>query len=152
MAHWLSFVWKALISFSILIIIITLFFEFFLHVSSENIELIRNAEIFALSFLFVELLYNFISADNKREFVKKEWLLILSFLPFGAIFRFLRVVKTTKVFVFLSGIWLKLVRFLKLESLSVKTAQSVVHSTKAVKAVRPIAQIIKQKDNKKSKK
>ena len=140
--------WDLLLTLSLIFIILALILEFFFRPDKKTLELVHTIDIFALSFLFVELAYDFYKAEDKKKFVTKEWLLILSFLPFGTIFRLGRIFKGTRAIKTLSNIWARLAGLLKLESVGVKTAQSTVHVTRASRILRPIAEILRKKDEK----
>ncbi|MCK4883384.1 MAG: hypothetical protein KAS30_00805, partial [Candidatus Diapherotrites archaeon] len=114
----------------------------------KTLKLIHNIDVFALSFLFVELAYDFYKAEDKKKFVTKEWLLILSFLPFGTIFRIGRIFKASRAAKVLSSVWARVLGLLKLESIGLKTAQSTVHISKASRIMRPIAEVLRKKDEK----
>lgn len=140
--------WDLLLTLSLIFIILALILEFFFHPDKKTLELIHTIDIFALSFLFVELVYDFHKAEDKKKFVTKEWLLILSFLPFGTVFRLGRIFKASRVVKFLSGSWARILRLVRLESVGVKTAQSTVHVARASRIMRPIAEILRKKDEK----
>ena len=63
-------------------------------------------------------------------------------------FRLGRVFKASRVVKFLSGSWARILRLVRLESIGVKTAQSTVHVTRASRILRPIAEILRKKDEK----
>lgn len=139
-------VWDSLISFSLVFIIISLIIEFFFHPEKQVLELLHTIDIFAVSFLLVELAYDFYKAEDKKKFVKKEWILILSFLPFGTIFRLGRIFRSSRLIGYMSKIWGRLSKFLRIEKVGIKTAQSAVHASKVGRITRPIAQIISKKN------
>jgi len=148
MSSWAKNLWDLLLTLSLIFIIVALVVEFFFHVDGKTLKLIHDIDVFALSFLFVELAYDFYRAEDKKKFVTKEWLLILSFLPFGTIFRIGRAFKASRVIKFLSGTWAGILRLLRLESIGLKTAQSAVHISRTSRIMRPIAQILRKKDEK----
>ena len=120
-------IWDTLITISLVIIIVALIIEFFFHPDVHTLELLHTLDVIALSFLFVELVYDFYNAEDKKKFVTKEWLLILSFMPFGTVLRFSRILRLSKV--------------LKIESI-----QSLVHATKITRVTRPVAQFLSKKE------
>ncbi len=145
--------WDTLITMSLIVIIYALLAEFFFHPPEYELELLHNLEIVALSFLFVELAYDFYKAKDKKNFVRREWLLIISFLPFGTIFRLMRFVRASRVVQALSSATGRLARALRIESVGVKSAQGAVHASKVGRflpklgrAIRPIAQFLSKKD------
>ncbi|MFH1239701.1 MAG: hypothetical protein V1672_00625 [Candidatus Diapherotrites archaeon] len=148
MSSWAKNLWDLVLLLSLIFIIVALVVEFFFHVDEKTLKLIHNIDVLALSFLFVELAYDFYRAEDKKKFVTKEWLLILSFLPFGTIFRIGRIFKASRVVTFLSSAGTRIVRLLRLESVGLKTAQSTVHISRASRIMRPIAQILRKKDEK----
>jgi hypothetical protein len=148
MGNWAKLLWDLLLTLSLIFIIVALIVEFFFHLDEKTLKLVHDIDIFALSFLFVELAYDFYKAEDKKKFVTKEWLLILSFLPFGTIFRIGRIFKASRVVKFLSGAWARILRLVRLESVGLKTAQSAVHVSKVSRVMRPIAEIFRRKDKK----
>tara|TARA_Y100000310_G_scaffold345828_1_gene470719 strand:+ start:10389 stop:10940 length:552 start_codon:yes stop_codon:yes gene_type:complete len=148
MVNWAKNLWDLLLTLSLIFIIVALIAEFFFHLDEKTLKLIHDIDVFALSFLFVELAYDFHKAEDKKKFVTKEWLLILSFLPFGTIFRLGRVFKASRVVKFASSAWTRILRLIRLESVGVKTAQSTVHASKVSRIMRPIAEIFRKKDEK----
>lgn len=139
-------IWDTLITLSLIIIIIALIVEFFFHPDHHTLELIHTLDVIALSFLFVELVYDFHKAEDKKKFLMREWLLIISFLPFGTILRLTRVFKASRVVKLLSSVWARVAKLFRLEQAGVKTAQSTVHATKITKALRPAAQFMDKRD------
>ncbi|PIN85535.1 MAG: hypothetical protein COV47_01635 [Candidatus Diapherotrites archaeon CG11_big_fil_rev_8_21_14_0_20_37_9] len=146
MVSWTKNIWDLLITLSLLIIVITLITEFFIHLDKDTMELLHTTEIFALSFLFMELAHDFYLAEDKKKFVAKEWLRIISFIPFATVFRFALFARTTKVMQFLGSLWLRVKVFLRIESVTAKTGQSVVHASKATRIMRPVAQFFSKKE------
>ncbi|MBU0635925.1 hypothetical protein KKE06_02775 [Candidatus Micrarchaeota archaeon] len=149
MSNWAKNLWNLILTLSLIFIILALLIEFFFQVDEKTLWLIHIIDIFALSFLFMELVYDFYRVEDKKKFVTKEWLLILSFLPFGAIFRVGRVLKASRAVKFLSGAGTRILRFLRLESIGLKAAQSTVHISRASRILRPIAEILRKKRRKK---
>jgi len=139
--NWAKVVWETLVTLSLIAIIILLIIEFFFHPDEKLLEKMHIVDIFALSFLFVELAYDFYRAENKVKFVKKEWLLILSFLPFGMMLRVAQLFRSTRVIKLLSTVWARVATLFRFEQTSVKTAQSAVHATKVGRVIRPAAQV-----------
>ncbi|MBU0662576.1 hypothetical protein KJ891_03865, partial [Candidatus Micrarchaeota archaeon] len=93
--NWAKVVWETLVTLSLIAIVILLIMEFFFHPDEKLLEKMHIVDIFALSFLFVELAYDFYRAEDKVKFVKKEWLLIISFLPFGMLLRVAQLFRST---------------------------------------------------------
>lgn len=150
MGLWLKMLWDTLISVSLAIIVIALIVEFFFHPGPQTLELIHTLDVIALSFLFTELVYDFYKAENKQKFVTKEWLLIISFLPFGTILRLTRIFRASRVIKFLSRVWARITRVFRAEVVGVKGVQAAVHvskvAPKAGKAIRPIAQFMDKRE------
>lgn len=153
--NWAKVVWETLVTLSLIAIVILLIMEFFFHPDEKLLEKMHIVDIFALSFLFVELAYDFYRAEDKVKFVKKEWLLIISFLPFGMLLRVAQLFRSTRVITLLGGLWARVAVFFRFEQTSVKTAQGAVHATKVGRVIRPVAQVFdrggkaKEKEKKK---
>lgn len=142
-AKWL---WDTLTGISLIVIIIALVIEFFFHPDKHTMEIVHMFDITALSFLFVELVNDFNHAENKRKFVTREWLLIISFLPLGTMIRAGRVFQGSRAVVFASRIWGRLAELLRIEGVGVKTTQSLIHASKIGRVLRPVAEILSLKN------
>ncbi len=144
----LKSLWDFLILASIIFIIFALIIEFFFHPKKETLELIHKIDIIALAILFIDLAYLFYKAKDKKNFIKEEWLLIISFLPFGAIFRFFRFLRATRIFQGAASISSRVLRLLRIEGIALKISQTLIHALKGIRFIRPIAQIFSRKKKK----
>ena len=67
--------------------------EIFFHPGKETLELIHLADIAAEVILIAEVVLIFLVARNKMHFIRTKWMTILSVVPIGNAFRFIRILK-----------------------------------------------------------
>lgn len=146
MSNWAKLLWDTLVTISLVVIVVALIIEFLMHPSPRTLEIVHAIDTVALVFLFVDLLHEFYLAEDKKNFVTREWLLIISFLPFGTIFRLGSIFRASRVVKAVSSVWASFLKLIRLEGVGVKAAQSAVHATKLSKLLRPVAQFMSKKD------
>jgi voltage-gated potassium channel len=97
---------KALHPFNLLLfvlsiyVIISLVVTSFIHLTPENIKLLREIDYFICFAFFVDFLINFFSAKNKLKYMKWGWIDLLSSIPLLDIFlaaRLFRVIQLLRV-------------------------------------------------------
>lgn len=133
----LEWLWKAIALISLFVILAALLAELFLHLSEEQEQLLLTIELIALLILFLDLAIHFYRAKHKKKFLKENWLMVLSFLPFGSIFRIARGIRFFGTA--LAG-WFS------------KVFHLVTHSTKFARAYRAFAMWFSKSKEKKPKK
>ncbi len=87
--------WKAIAIVALFAILITFLAEFFLHPTEEQRHWLEIIDLAAVAMLAVELIIHYVESKHKKHFFRKNWLLIVSFLPMGSL---LRAMKAVKVF------------------------------------------------------
>lgn len=116
--------WKPISLIAIIVIAVTFASEFFIHWTEGQRHLIELIDLAAIVVLAIEFVLHFTLAEKKEKYLKENWLLATSFLPFGYI---LRALKAVKVFGRLIATWFS------------KIFHLVTHSPKVIRAYRAIA-------------
>ncbi|QQR92145.1 MAG: hypothetical protein IPJ89_03210 [Candidatus Iainarchaeum archaeon] len=86
-------IWEMVGLACVLFLAMTFALEIFFHPGKATLELIHLADIAAEVILITEVLLIFLVARNKIHFIKTKWMTILSVVPFGNAFRFVRLIK-----------------------------------------------------------
>jgi len=103
-----------------------------LQFSVEFMDLTHTIDLVAILVLFADLLLQISRAEDKVCYVKENWLLILSFVPFGSSLRllnFLKIIKTRG-------------------SVALKAIKIAGHASHITKLLRPIMQLFSRNKNK----
>jgi len=102
--------WKVIVFNATLVIFITLIIElFFRHsISEESLFWVEVIDIIAVIILGVDLANHYFKAKRKEDFVKENWLLILSFIPY------LIFIKTVGILVIIKPALTGLARLVKI--------------------------------------
>jgi len=87
--------WKPIALIAVFIIAVSFILEFTVQLDEEQRHLLEILDLIAIAVLAIELAVHYRMAKNKKNFLKENRILILSFFPFT---QFLRVVRALKVF------------------------------------------------------
>lgn len=86
--------WKVIAILALFFILFTFLAEIFLHLEEGQRHLLELLDLVAIGVLVIDLGIHYSESKQKKGFVKRNWLLILSFLPFGSILRFVKTIKS----------------------------------------------------------
>ncbi len=121
--------WALAVNASIIVLIVALVLPFFRELSETQHLLLTLAEYSALAILFVDIVALLVLAKNKRKFLLENWYIFASFLPFGAILRLARALRSIRLLasIELSGVF-----------------HVLAHSPKLARLFRPFAQVYRK--------
>ena len=85
--------WKPISLIAVFIIAVTFVSEFFIHWTEDQRHWLEIIDLLAVAILAIEFAMHLSLAEKKERYIKENWLLATSFLPFGYILRFLKAVK-----------------------------------------------------------
>ena len=118
-------IWKNLTIAALFAILFTLAIDLFVPLGEETASAIQAIDFAAIIVLFIDFAWNLAKAKNWLYYLKKNWLLGLSFLPFGASIRLASRLNAFKA-------------LLSRGEQAGKAVKIAAHSTRLMRIIRPL--------------
>jgi len=87
--------WKPIALLAVFAILISFILELFVPLEEWQLHWIEVIDLVAIAVLAVELAARYLLAREKKNFLKKNWVMVAALLPFGQV---VRAIKAIKVF------------------------------------------------------
>ena len=91
--RWLEFTASCLVVLTIILLVA----EWRLSFSPKQLSIVRGLELGILIFFVAELVFNFVIAESKREFLRRNWVNIFALIPIVRALRAARLLRAAKL-------------------------------------------------------